>query len=178
MDRGQELQDIAQRRNDLLPEHQQMQKSRRSCKVCRTTRSSARRIWGSGLKKNGQLRSVIDKSHAQMEENCQQIHAESLVEAELDMDIRGLQAGDERRGTSASQSRAQPSFGSFFFFFDGNSTGTAANVSYEGGDENEKEQRKSAGREQGPPALGGRNEGFPAVLFFFMRRRWRRVRFT
>ena len=89
-----------------------------------------------------------------MEENGQQIHAESSVEAELDMDIRGLQAGDERRGTSASQSRAQPSFSSFFF--DGNSMGTAANVSYEGGDENEKGQRKSAGREQGPPALGGR----------------------
>ena len=37
----QELQDIEQRRNDLLREHQKLQKRWQKCKACRTERSSA-----------------------------------------------------------------------------------------------------------------------------------------
>ena len=47
----QELQDIEQRRNDLFPEDQKMQKKSQNLRVCRTERSSARRIWARGLKK-------------------------------------------------------------------------------------------------------------------------------
>ena len=42
-----------------------------------------------------------------MEENDHKIEAESLVEAELDLEIRGLLAGDERRGSIASQSNGR-----------------------------------------------------------------------
>ena len=42
-----------------------------------------------------------------MEENGHKIDTESLVEVELDLEIRGLLAGDERRGSSASQSNGR-----------------------------------------------------------------------
>ena len=38
-----------------------------------------------------------------MEEHRQQVQKESVAEAELDEEIRGLQAGEERRDSSASQ---------------------------------------------------------------------------
>ena len=64
----------------------------RSCRVCRIKRSSARRLWASGLKKNGPLRIVFENSWAKMEFCGPATQEESLVEVELDLEIRGLQA--------------------------------------------------------------------------------------
>ena len=41
---------------------------------------------------------------AEMEDNGQNIQAESLVETDFDMESRGLQEGDGRNGSHASQS--------------------------------------------------------------------------
>ena len=43
---------------------------------------------------------------AEMEDNGHTTQAEILVEAELDLDIMGLQIGEGRRGINASQSNA------------------------------------------------------------------------
>ena len=57
-----------------------------------------------GLKNMDNL-GLSSKTRTQkMEDHGDKIQAESLVEAELDLEFRGLQAGDERRGSSASQS--------------------------------------------------------------------------
>ena len=53
---------------------------------------------------HGQLRLVIENSQAKTEDDGQKIQEEALVEAALDLEIRGLQAGDGRRGSDASQS--------------------------------------------------------------------------
>ena len=72
-------------------------KGRRNCRVCRTRSSSAKRTWASGLKNMDNL-GLSSKTRVQkMEENGHKIEMESLVEAELDLEIRGLLAGDERR---------------------------------------------------------------------------------
>ena len=63
-------------------------------------RNSAMRIWVSRLKKTN----VVENSQAKMDDNGHKIQAESLVEAERDLEITGLQAGDGRRGCIASQS--------------------------------------------------------------------------
>ena len=72
----QELQDIVQRRNDLLPEHQHTEEVAKVAEFTRQKRNSATRIWANELR----------------------IEKESIAEA------RGFQARDERRGTNASQS--------------------------------------------------------------------------
>ena len=54
-------------------------------------------MWASGLKNMDNL-GLSSKTRVQkMEENGHKIDTESLVEAELDLEIRGLLAGDERR---------------------------------------------------------------------------------
>ena len=90
---------------DLLSEHQKMQKMSQNLQSLQDKKKQRQKNMGKWAEENGELRIVIENSHAKMEENGQQVQAESLVEAELDPVIRGLQAGDERRGCSASQSK-------------------------------------------------------------------------
>ena len=45
---------------------------------------------------NERLRNVIEDSHAKMEDNGPKKQKESVAEAELDEEIRGLQAGEVR----------------------------------------------------------------------------------
>ena len=47
----------------------------------------------------------MEKAQAEMEDNGDNIQTESLVVSELDLEIRGLQTGDGRRVSNASQSR-------------------------------------------------------------------------
>ena len=82
-------------------------RGRRSCRVCRTKSSSAKRMWASGLKNMDNLGLSSKPRVQKMEENGRKIDAVSLVEAELDLEIRGLLAGDERRGSIASQSNGR-----------------------------------------------------------------------
>ena len=58
---------------------------------------------GKWTEDNERLTNVIEEAHAKMEKHGQSILKDSVAEAELDEEIRGLQAGDERRGSSASQ---------------------------------------------------------------------------
>ena len=53
---------------------------------------------------NEQHRINVENAQAEMEDNVHTIQAESLVEAELDVEIRGVQAGEGRKGSSASKS--------------------------------------------------------------------------
>ena len=100
----QELQDIEQRRNDLMPEHQQIQKRSQKLQSLQDRKNQCQKNMGKWAEENEDLRSVIDDSHGKMEVNGQKIQSESFAEAELDLEIRGLQAGDDRQGSSASQS--------------------------------------------------------------------------
>ena len=59
---------------------------------------------GTWAEKNEQLRTSIEEHQADMEDNGQGFWAETWVEAELDLEITGLQAGEGRRGSNASQS--------------------------------------------------------------------------
>ena len=59
---------------------------------------------GKSAEGNEKLRIVVENSQAKMEDNGHKIQVESLVEAERDLEITGLQAGDGRRGCIASQS--------------------------------------------------------------------------
>ena len=79
-------------------------RDRNSCNVNRIERSSARRTWASGLKTMSVSGMSFEDSHAKMEDNGKHIQKESVAEAELDEEIKGLQAADERGGSSASES--------------------------------------------------------------------------
>ena len=95
----QELQDIEQRRNDLLPELQKCRKITKNCKVCKTERISARGIWPNGL---GTVTRPAIKSKKDL--SNQKIEKVSGASAELDEEHRILQARDERRIGCASHS--------------------------------------------------------------------------
>ena len=76
----------------------------RSCRVHRTDTSSARRSWASGLKTMSTLGMSSKNCMQRWKRMTKQIQTESVTEAELDEEVGGLQARDERRGSSASQS--------------------------------------------------------------------------
>ena len=101
----QELQDIEQRRNDLLPEHLKTQKRSLKLQCLQDRQKQCQKNMGGWAEENEHPRSVIEDSRARIEGNGQKIQSESLAQAELDLDIKCLQAGYERRG--ASQSTAE-----------------------------------------------------------------------
>ena len=123
----------------------------------------------------------------------QKIQRQSVAEAELDEKIRGLQAGDERRGSSAPQSSGccmdlaflqhfltsradlarqqlvllQTEFGKTYGTQHQPAPVTLVHV-LEGGEENDEEElrRRAASGENGPPVVGSRNERFLAGSVF------------
>ena len=101
----QELQDIEQRRNDLLPEHQQMQmRSPKLQSLHYQKKKQCQKDLGNWAGDSERIRNEIEESHAQIEELGQQIQKVSMADVELDEEIRNLQAGDGQRGRCASQS--------------------------------------------------------------------------
>ena len=60
--------------------------------------------WASELEKIEQISTCIEMYQAEMEDNGSIIRTKTLVEAELDLEIMGLQAGEGRRGINASES--------------------------------------------------------------------------
>ena len=180
----QEMHDIEQRRIDLSPEQQQMQKV--NCGGYKTTLHGQKNVdrWA---KKNEQLRNETEKAPAEMEDTGRKHQAESQVETELDLEIRGLQAGEARRGSNASQSNGccmDPAFSQHFptsgADFDrqqllllwsafGKTCGMPHQLTTvtpvhapkrnaateEEAQENDEGQRKSASRGCGPPVPGG-----------------------
>ena len=142
---------------------------------------------GKWAEENEHLRSVIINSHAKIEDNGQKIQRASVAKAELDVEIRGLQAGDEKRG-GTSQSNVccmdpaflqhfltpatalaiqqlvllQTEFGKKYVTQHHLAPVTPVHVP-EGGEENDEEQkRRAASRDNGPRVPGGRDEGFSA----------------
>ena len=91
------MQDTEQRRHDLPPEHQTKQKLSQQLQSLQDKNCIED---GQVGKENEQL----IRAQAEMEDNGQAIHVESLVEAELDLKIRGLQPSDGREGSNVSQS--------------------------------------------------------------------------
>ena len=91
-----------QRRNDLLPEHQEMQKmSKKLCRAYKTKRSSAERNWASGLETVSQSGTRLKNMMPNFKSWVKKILKTSLAEVELDEEIISLQAGDRRRGSCA-----------------------------------------------------------------------------
>ena len=124
---------------------------------------------------HGREKHTIEKSQAGKEDNGPQIKAGSLVEAEVDLEIRGLQAGGGRRGSDASQSNGccmDPAYLHNFLTSEADLTSSLclSKTTPErrikgnqppggGGGEYDVERRRSPSRENGPPVPGGR-EGF------------------
>ena len=83
----QELQDIEQRRNDLLPEHQKTQKRSQKLQSLQDGKKQCQINLGKCVEEDEHLRSVIEDSHAKMEDNGHQIHRKSVADAEVDLEI-------------------------------------------------------------------------------------------
>ena len=151
------------------------------CRVYRTERNSARRAWASGLKTMSGSGTSWKKRMPKMEEHGQTIQKESVAEAELDEEIRGVQAGGERRGSSAAQAHGccfdaglshQRKAMQQLSVLHGELSNTKVpqgKVEEEGGEGNEEEQRRrAASREHGHQCQGAAMEGFLLVLFLIL----------
>ena len=118
------MEDTEQRRNDLLPELGRCRSCRRCCRSSHDKKLQCQKNVGWWAEKDErrmqslqdkkqrsqksmdgwakifeQLRNTIEESRAGTEDNGQKILAESLVEAELDLEISGLHARDGRSGS-------------------------------------------------------------------------------
>ena len=99
------LQDPEQTRNDLLPEHQHLQQRSQKLQSPQDQKTQCQKNLSKWAGDNERIRTEIEERRAMMEELGQKKkQKESMGEVELDEETRGLQAGDERRGSSASQS--------------------------------------------------------------------------
>ena len=66
------LQDIEQRRNDLLPEHQMMQKRSQKLQSLQDKKQQCQKNAGTWAEEHGQLRTVIENSNAKDGRSLQQ----------------------------------------------------------------------------------------------------------
>ena len=100
----QEIQDIEQRPNGLLTELQNMQKRPEKLHSLQDNKKQCQNHLGKWAGDRERVRNQIEEKHAQLQELGQRIQKTSLAEVELDDEIRNLQAGEEIRGSCASQS--------------------------------------------------------------------------
>ena len=99
----QDLHEIEQKRNEVLREHQKIACSQKLQSLQDIKKLQCQKKMGKWVQQKNRSEET-EEAQAEMEDIGQQIHAESLVEAELDFEIRGLPAGEGRRGSNASKS--------------------------------------------------------------------------
>ena len=70
--------------------------------------------WTSWPKRNELPRTEAERVHAEMEDNGQKVQAESLAEAELDLEIRKLQSGEVKQGQQCNTEQCPAFLHNFF----------------------------------------------------------------
>ena len=92
-----------QRRNDMWPEHEKMQKRSRKLQSVGDKLAQRRKTRASCPKRNAQARIEIEKAASRIGGRWAEDQSRTLNEAELDLEIRALLEGEGRRGRNAPQ---------------------------------------------------------------------------
>ena len=99
----QQLQEVEQRRHDLMPEHQKVQKRQQKTQSIQDKRRNMQEESAAGQKEMQSVREEIDRKEERFRQLSDKVDKNKMVDAEMAAELQGLQAGEERRGSNASQ---------------------------------------------------------------------------
>ena len=92
-----QLQEVEKRRNDLMPEHQRVQKRSQKIQSIQDKRTICiKRAWRRKIKEEIDWKEERFRLSDKVDKN-------RMTDAEMETELQGLQAGEERRGSNASQ---------------------------------------------------------------------------
>ena len=99
----QQLQEVEQRRNDLLPEHQRVQKRSQKIQSIQDKRKNMQKETAATREDMRKIRKEIMQKKERFHLLLDRAAKHEMAEAEMEAELQGLQAGEERRGSNASQ---------------------------------------------------------------------------
>ena len=99
----QQLQEVEQRRHDLMPEHQKVQKRQQKTQSIQDKRRNMQEESAAGQQEMQSIREEIDRKEERFRQLSDKVDKNKMVDAEMAAELQGLQAGEERRGSNASQ---------------------------------------------------------------------------
>ena len=97
------LQEVEQRRHDLMPEHQKVQKRQQKTQSIQDKRRNMQEESAAGQQEMQSIREEIDRKEERFRQLSDKVDKNKMVDAEMAAELQGLQAGEERRGSNASQ---------------------------------------------------------------------------
>ena len=98
-----QLQEVEKRRNDLMPEHQKTQKRTQKIHSLQDTRRNLQKESLPAEVEMRKLREEIDWKEERFRPLTDKVDKNRMADAEMDAELQGLQVGEERRGSNASQ---------------------------------------------------------------------------
>ena len=99
----QQLQEIEQKRHDLLPEHLRVQKRSQKIQRIQDKKRNMLKETVAAEEEMRKVREEINKREGRFHQLSRQVDSNRMATAELEAELRGLQAEEERRGSNASQ---------------------------------------------------------------------------
>ena len=97
-----QLQEVEKRRNDFMPEHQRVQKRSQKIQSIQDERKNMQKESLAAREEMRTIREEIDRKEERFRLLSDKVD-NTMADAEMEAELQGLQAGDERRGSSASQ---------------------------------------------------------------------------
>ena len=97
-----QLQEVDKRRNDLVPEHQKVQKRSQKIQSIQDNRKFSQTKLGGKRRNAENQRSNCVEGRA-LHTAGGQVDKNTMEDAEMEAELEGLQAGEERRGSNTSQ---------------------------------------------------------------------------
>ena len=99
-----QLQEVEKKRNDLMPEHQRVQKRSRKMQSNQDKRKICRkRAWRQEKKCGKSEKKLCVWKEERFTLLSDNVDKNTMADAEMEAELQGLQAGEERRGSNASQ---------------------------------------------------------------------------
>ena len=98
----QQLQEVEQRRHDLMPEHQKVQKISQKIQNIQDKRRNSQKDSTAAEEEMRKIREEIDCKE-RFRHLSDKVDKYRMVDAEMAAELQGLQAGKERKGSNASQ---------------------------------------------------------------------------
>ena len=96
----QQLQDIEQKRNDLLPEHQRAQKRSQKIQCIQDKKRNMLKETFAAEEEMRKVREEINEREDRFQQLSRKVDGRRMATAELEDELRGLQAGEDRRGSN------------------------------------------------------------------------------
>ena len=99
----QQLQEVEQRRHDLMPEHQKVQKRSQKIQSIQYKRRNLQKDSTATKDEMRKLQEELMQKKERIFSLSNKVDKNKMADAEMAAELQSLQAGEERRGSNASQ---------------------------------------------------------------------------